>query len=201
MSEPLTLTGALLGVMASKRVPCEGLPTGRMDRVERGVLVGSLADDCSAKKLATNGHTFVARSGFRLRGDGCSFCQCPSIFASNLVIGGPEELGHDELFARVGGGLNVGRIRYTYPINGLGPGDSTCIIVGDSYLIEDGKLAQSLEPNTVRINDNFIPLFQQIIRVSRDKKPTLVSSAEETVVAPELAVRWMHVENIAEYMG
>jgi hypothetical protein len=52
-----------------------------------------------------------------------------------------------------------------------------------------------------RINDNFIHLFQQIIRVSRSKKPTLVWSAEEMVVVPERAIRRVRVENIAEYMG
>ncbi len=51
------------------------------------------------------------------------------------------------------------------------------------------------------VNDNFIPLFQQIIGITRDKKPILVWSAEETVVAPELAVRRVHVENIADFIG
>jgi predicted Zn-dependent protease len=71
--------------------------------------------------------------------------------------------------------------------------------VRDSYLIADGKLARPLKPNTVRINDHFLMLFQQIIGVTRDEKPALVWSAEETVVAPELAGRRVHVENIADY--
>jgi predicted Zn-dependent protease len=74
-------------------------------------------------------------------------------------------------------------------------------VVGDSYLIEDGELGQPLQPNTVRINDDLINLFQQIIAVTRDRKPTLVWSAEETLVAPELAVQRVHVESIAEYTG
>jgi predicted Zn-dependent protease len=144
---------------------------------------------------------FAPRNGFRFGGDGRSFRLRPSIFATNLVIEGVEDRSHDELLARVGTGLYVGRIWYTCPINGLGPGDFTCTIVGDSYRIEDGQLGQPLKPNTVRISDNFIPLFQQIIGITRDKKPTLVWSAEETVVAPELAMRWVHVENIADDMG
>ena len=100
-----------------------------------------------------------------------------------------------------GTGLYIGRIWYTYPINGLSPGDFTCTVVGDSYLIEHGKLGQPLKPNSIRINDNFIQLFQNVIGVTRDKKPTLIWSAEETVIAPELAVRQLHVENIAESMG
>jgi PmbA protein len=198
---PIYDHGAPAGAIASKRMTCEGLPTGRTDLVERGVLVGFLADDYTAKKLETNVCAFVPRNGFRFGGDGRSFRQRPSIFATNLVIEGTEELSHDELLARVGTGLYVGRIWYTYRINGLAPGDFTCTVVGDSYLIEDGKLGQPLKPNTVRTNDNFIPLFQQIIGVTGDKKPALVWSAEETVVAPELAVRRVHVENIADYMG
>ena len=160
---------ALPGAMASKRVTCEGLATGRTDLVERGVLVGFLADHCTAKKLETNVRSFRPRNGFRFGGEGT--------------------------------GLYIGRIWYTYPINGLGPGDFTCTVVGDSYLIEHGKLGQPLKPNSIRINDNFIQLFQNVIGVTRDKKPTLVWSAEETVIAPELAVRQLHVENIAESMG
>jgi hypothetical protein len=44
-------------------------------------------------------------------------------------------------------------------------------------------------------------LFQQIIGVTGDKKPTLVWSAEATVVAPAVAVARVQDENIAEYMG
>ncbi len=193
--------GALPGAIASKRVTCEGLPIGRPDLVERGVLVGFPADDYTAKKLETNVRAFALLNGFRFGGDGRSFRLRPSIFATNLVIEGVEDRSHDELLARVGTGRYVGRIWYTCPINGLGPGDFTCTIVGDSYRIEDGQLGQPLKPNTVRINDNFIPLFQQIIGITHDKKPTLVWSAEETVVAPELAMRWVHVENIADDMG
>ena len=68
-------------------------------------------------------------------------------------------------------------------------------------LIEHGQLRQPLKPNTIRINDNFIQLFQNVIGITRDKKPTLVWSAAETVVAPELAVRQLHVENIAGVYG
>jgi PmbA protein len=193
--------GAIPGAMASKRVTCEGLPTGRTDLVERGVLVGFLTDDYTAKKVGTALRTFVPRSGFRFGGGGRSFRQRPDIFATNLVLQGEEEISHEELLARVGTGLYIGRIWYTYPINGLGQGDFTSTVVGDSYLIENGRLSQPLKPNTVRINDNFIHLFQHIIGITREKKSTLVWAAEETVVAPEVALQGVHVENIAEYMG
>jgi len=193
--------GSIPGAMASKRVTCEGLPTGRTELIERGVCVGFLADDYTAKKVGLNLRAFVPRNGFRFGGGGRSFRQRPGIFATNLVLQGAAEIGHEELLARLGTGLYVGRIWYTYPINGLGPGDFTSTIVGDSYLIEHGRLGQPLKPNTVRINDNFIRLFQDITGITREKKSTLVWAAEEIVVAPELAVPQVHVENIAEYMG
>jgi hypothetical protein len=64
----------------------------------------------------------------------------------------------------------------------------------------EGKLAQPLKPNTVRIDDDFISLFRQIFAITRDRQPTLVWSAEGTVVALELVVRRVHVGN-ADDMG
>ncbi|MBI3328213.1 MAG: TldD/PmbA family protein [Nitrospinae bacterium] len=193
--------GSIPGAMASKRVTCEGLATGRTDLVTGGRLVGFLADDYTAKKVGATLRAFVPRNGFRFGGGGRSFRQRPGIYATNLVLQGAEEVSHEELLARVATGLYIGRIWYTYPINGLGTGDFTSTMVGDSYLIEHGKLAQPLKPNTVRINDNFIHLFQRIIGISREKKSTLVWAAEEIVVAPEMGVQRVNVENIAEYMG
>jgi hypothetical protein len=158
-------------------------------------------DDYSAKKREATAPSFVPHDGFRFEGDGRGFRRRLSIIATNQPVEGSEELRHEGLLARVGTGSYVGRIRYTYPINESRSGDFTSTIVGDSYPTAGGKLAQPLKPNTVRSNDHFISLFQQIIGVTCDKKPALVWSAEETVVAPELAVRRVHVENIADFAG
>ena len=64
-----------------------------------------------------------------------------------------------ELLARVRDGLYVGRIWYTYPINGLRAGDFTCTVVGDSFTIRDGRLAAPLKAKTLRINDNVTRLL------------------------------------------
>jgi hypothetical protein len=60
----------------------------------------------------------------------------------------------------------------------------------------EGKLAQPLKPNTVRISDNYISLFRQIFAVARDRKPTFAWSAEGTVASLELAVRYVHVGSV-----
>jgi predicted Zn-dependent protease len=123
------------------------------------------------------------------RGDGRSFPQRPRIFTPNLVIEGTEKFGHDKLLTPMSTGPYAECSRYINPINGRGRGDFTGTIVRHSYRITDGKPARPFEPKTVRINGDSIHLFQQIIGVSRDKKPMLVWSMNETVVAPEPAVR------------
>ena len=65
-------------------------------------------------------------------------------------------------------GLYIGRIWYTYPINGLRAGDFTCTVVGDSFIIRDGRLAAPLKANTVRINDNITRLLASVVGVTKD---------------------------------
>ena len=55
--------------------------------------------------------------------------------ASNVVLEGARPVAFDDLVRRIGDGLYIGRIWYTYPINGLRAGDFTCTVVGDSYII------------------------------------------------------------------
>jgi hypothetical protein len=100
-----------------------------------------------------------------------------------------ENLGHDKLLAPMKTGLYAGCSRSIKPINRLGREDITSAVVRDSYRMTDDKSARPLEPKSVRIKDESLHLFEQIIGVSRHKKPMPVWSLEETVVAPEPAVR------------
>jgi len=68
----------------------------------------------------------------------------------------------------VGDGIYIGRIWYTYPINGLLAGDFTCTVVGDSYIIEGGKITEPLKPNSIRIADNIRNLLNQVIGTTKD---------------------------------
>src|SRR5262249_23695543 len=104
------------------------------------------------------------------------------------------------LIRTVRDGLYVGRIWYTYPINGLAKGDFTCTVIGDSCLIRDGRLAAPLRANTIRINDNITRLLQHIVGITRDVKGTVVWAADEVVYAPEIAVAGVHVDEIAGFM-
>jgi len=115
-------------------------------------------------------------------------------------VEGAEAVSLDELIGRVRNGLYIGRIWYTYPINGLRAGDFTCTVVGDSFIIRDGKLVAPIKANAIRINDNFTRILANIVGITKDVKGTLVWAADEVVYAPEVAVRGVHVDEIAGFM-
>lgn len=207
--------GAMPQLMGSKGVTCEGLPTGRTDLVREGVLVGCLSDwyetqrllrdpDLGAKLGATGAAAEAAlapRNGFRFgAGGGRQFDRRPDIAASNVVVEGAAPVALDDLLRTVRDGLYVGRIWYTYPINGLRAGDFTCTVVGDSYIIRDGRLAEPLKPNTVRIDDNITRVLGSVVGVTKDVKGTIVWAADEVAYVPEIAVAGVPVDGIAGFM-
>jgi hypothetical protein len=207
--------GAAPGLMGSKAITCEGLPTGRTDLLRDGVLVGCLSnwyesrrllrDPRLAAKLGATGEAAIRalspRNGFRFgAGGGRQFDAAPGVAASNVVVEGTDGVSRDELLRRVGDGLYIGRIWYTYPINGLTAGDFTCTVVADSYRIRDGRLAEPLRPNTLRIDDNLANVLNNIIGVTKDVKGTIVWAADEVAYVPEIAVRDVHVREIAGFM-
>ncbi|MFQ6019992.1 MAG: TldD/PmbA family protein, partial [Dehalococcoidia bacterium] len=206
--------GAAPGLLGSKGITCEGLPTGRTELIRDGVLVGLLAnhyeterimaDPMAKEKLGIDpkerAAALVPRNGFRFaRGGGRHFDAQPGIHPTNVLVPGDVE-SDQELARLVGDGLYIGRIWYTYPVNGLRAGDFTCTVVGDSYVIRDGRLAEPIKPNTLRINDNIRNVLSGVIGVTREGKPTLVWAADEIVYAPEIAVEKLQAQAIAEYM-
>jgi hypothetical protein len=206
--------GAMPGLAGSRGITCEGLPTGRTDLIKDGVLVGLLShwydtqrllhDPEARRKLgvdpAAAAAALVPRNGFRYDGGGRSFETTPGTSASNVVVEGAAAVTLEQLLARVRNGLYVGRIWYTYPINGLRAGDFTCTVVGDSFIIRDGRIASPLKANTIRINDNVTRLLGAVIGTTKDARGTLVWGADEVVYAPAIAVAGVHVDAIAGFM-
>jgi PmbA protein len=205
--------GALPGLVGSKGITCEGLPTGRTDLIRHGELAGCLTswystqrllrDPALAAKLGATGARAAAaltpRNGFRFgAGGGRQFDSPPGIAASNIVVEGQEPVSHEELLRRVGDGLYIGRIWYTYPINGPSAGDFTCTVVADSYIIRDGRIVAPLKPNVIRINDNIATFLNNVVGVTKDAKGTIVWAADEVVYAPEVAVSGIRVDAIAD---
>jgi PmbA protein len=192
--------GAKAGEIGSKKITCEGLPTGRTDLIDRGKLVGFLSNHYYAKKLESNVKKFTPRNGFRFGGRGRNFQRSASIYATNVVIEGTSELTSEDLISKIKNGIYIGRLWYLYPVHGLARADFTGTIIGDSFIIKNGKLAVPLKPNTVRISDNFLKLLQNITGISKEKKPTLTWGSDEVVIAPEIAVRGINLENVAEFV-
>ncbi|MGH6691077.1 MAG: TldD/PmbA family protein, partial [Gammaproteobacteria bacterium] len=207
--------GAMPGLMGSKGITCEGLPTGRTDLIRNGVFAGCLANWYQAQRLLSDpelgaklgvtgeaaARALAPRNGFRFgAGGGRQFDRPPGVGASNVVVEGEEAVSREELLRRVGDGLYIGRIWYTYPINGLRAGDFTCTVVADSYRIREGRLAEPLRPNTLRIDDNLATVLNNIVGITKDAKGTIVWAADEVAYVPELAVRGVHVREIAGFM-
>lgn len=215
-SKQLTLLdhGAQRGMMGSKGITCEGLPTGKTRLIQRGKLVGLLSnhyeqqrllkDPKGAEKLGADPNrqtkAIVPRNGFRFgAGGGRQFNAQPGIAPTNAIVEAGDR-GLDEIIAEVKDGLLIGRIWYTYPINGLRAGDFTCTVVGDSYIIKDGRIVAPLKPNTVRISDNIHNILTNIIAIGNDAKGTLVWAADEVIYTPEIAVRGVKIDEIAGFM-
>jgi hypothetical protein len=211
----LTLSdhGALRGATASKGITCEGLPTGKTRLIHRGKLVGLLAnfyeqqrilkDPRAAAKLGRDpraaAKALVPRNGFRFgEGGGRRFETPPGISPTNVIVESGQPVSREELLAQVGDGLYIGRIWYTYPINGMRAGDFTCTVVGDSFLIRDGRLAAPLQANAIRINDNILRVLRGITGVSADRRETTVWAADEVIHAAEIAVTDVRVNAMGE---
>jgi predicted Zn-dependent protease len=73
-------------------------------------------------------------------------------------------------------------------------------VVGDSFIIRDGRLAAPLKANAVRINDNITRVLQNVTGVTKDAKGTVVWAVDEVVYTPEIAVSGVHVDAIAGFM-
>jgi predicted Zn-dependent protease len=207
--------GAARGLAGSKGITCEGLPTGRTDLIREGVLVGLLSNFYETQRLLRDPQgkeklgldprharkALAARNGFRLGGDGGRpFDVPPGVAATNVVLEGKKTHDSRQLRTLVGDGLYIGRIWYTYPINGLAAGDFTCTVIGDSYIIEEGKLASPLKPNTVRINDNILKILNAIMGIGRERVGTFAWAADEIIYAPEIAVEGVRITEIADFV-
>lgn len=189
--------GALPGEVASKKITCEGLPTGRTDLVSGGMLVGFLANHYLSQKLSGPIASFEPRNGFRFYTLGRNNDMRPAISPTNIVVEGREEVSGEELLSGIKEGVYIGRIWYTYPINGMAAGDFTSTIIADSFMIRDGKISTPLKPNTIRINSNISHVLNNVHSVTKEKKTTLVWAAEEAVIAPEIRVTGVRLDSIA----
>ena len=217
-SESLTMVdkGNTPGLVGSKGITCEGLPTGETVLIREGVLSGLLSnwyeyqrllnDPKAEEKLGVNPsnfrHAMLPRNGFRFaRGGGRSFGMLPTASATNIVFQPTAGTDLQTLVKKIDKGIMVGRLWYTYPVNGLRAGDFTSTLTADSYFIEDGQIKAPIKVNTLRINDNISNILMGILGMTRDTRPTLLWAADEIVYAPiGVMVDSVHFEEIAKFI-
>jgi len=203
------------GLAARKGITCEGLPTGNTALITKGTLTGLLSNDYERKRILHDKKakeklgvdplawkkSIVPRNGFRFgQGGGRNHASIPSISPTNVVIEGEPSFHLGGLLKKVKDGIYIGRIWYTYPINGLQAGDFTSTIVGDSYLVKDGKLAEPLKPNTVRINDNVHSVLKQIMGIENTHTGIVLWAADEVIYAPHIAISQLKMSKISEFV-
>ena len=208
--------GSLPGLAASKAITDEGVPTGRTDLIKDGMLVGLLSnyydhqrmlnDSKGIEKLGAEpskvAGAIAPRNGFRTgRGGGRNFDSPPTTTSTNLIVEGREKYSHEELLRRVGDGLYIGRIWYTYPVNGISAGDFSGTVVGDSYIIKDGKLGAPIKPNTLRMNENIHNVLNSILGIGAQRNGTVRWASDQVTWAPEVAVDDFHLNEIGEFMN
>jgi PmbA protein len=206
--------GCKKGFAASKGITCEGLPTGRTELIKAGKLSGLLSSDYETKRIlkdekareklgvdpASFKEAIAPRNGFRFgHGGGRNHDTIPSISPTNVIIEGEQALSLEDLLRTVKNGVYIGRIWYTYPINGIKAADFTATIVGDSYLIKDGQLTDPLKPNTVRINDNIHSVFNNLTGIENRQTGIVLWAADEVIYAPHIALSELKMSHIAEF--
>jgi predicted Zn-dependent protease len=65
-------------------------------------------------------------------------------------------------------------------------------------MIRDGRIAEPIRANAIRINDNITTFLNNVAGVTKDVKGTIVWAADEVVYAPEIAVTDVRVDAIAD---
>jgi PmbA protein len=186
--DPAAPQGAL-----RRNLTCEGFPARRTTLIRDGRLVGLLsnyydghrlaADENRAEKLgpaAESGAEFPPNSGYRLgESAGRRYDASPGSAGTNLIMRTRGGRNERDLVRAVGDGIYVGRVWYTYPINGQRAGDFTCTVSGDSYVISGGRLSAPLAPNALRINANIEQVFANPVGVGNRTAPALVWGSPE----------------------
>jgi PmbA protein len=184
-----------------RHITCEGIPARRVDLIRDGRLIGLLSDfydthwlltaDDRAEKLGPNAPAmleFPPFSGYRLgEGGGRRYDAGPGASGTNVVMRARGGLGDREMIRAVGEGVYVGRVWYTYPINGQRAGDFTCTVTGDSHLIRNGELAEPLAPNALRVNANIARVFDAVIAAGARALPAVIWGAPEAYYVPAIA--------------
>ena len=207
LDDPVMRAGAVI-----RAITCEGLPAKRIDLIRDGKLVGLMSNFYDSHRLATDEErveklgipaekvpNFPARNGYRLgEGGGRRFDQSPGSSGTNIVMKARDGLDDDAVIRKVRDGLYIGRVWYTYPINGQRAGDFTCTVSGDSYVIRNGRLAEPIAPNALRINSNIANVFRGMIAAGKRSHSAIVWGSSESFHVPAVACAGIAVASVGK---
>jgi TldD protein len=177
--------GRLPGMLGSRTITGDGLPTGTTTLIEQGRLVGFLADAYHAQHLTELVGAVVPRNGMRHATNGQSFAMRPGIFPTNVRFASPDAVELEALLASIDQGLYVGDLWHTTTPEGLRTGALASTVIGPSYAIRQGQLAEPVPPGTLSLQDNFLDLLQRLTGVSTTQQPVWLATRQSLVLAPE----------------
>jgi PmbA protein len=177
--------GRLPGLLGSRTITGDGLPTDTTTLIEQGRLVGFLADAYHAQHLVELVGAVVPRNGMRHATNGQSFAMRPGIFPTNVTFSSPEAVALEALLAPIDQGLYVGDLWHTRTPQGLRTGVFTSTVIGPSFVIRQGQLAEPVRPGTLVLQDNFLDLLQRLTGISTTRQPVVLATRQSLVLAPE----------------
>jgi PmbA protein len=210
IDDPSATRGAI-----RRRITCEGLPALSSALIRDGKLTALLSnfydshrlanDEAVAAKLGESAPprpNFSASNGYRIgEGGARRFDSAPHTNATNVMMKTSGGLPDAKLLATVRNGIYIGRVWYTYPINGQRAGDFTCTVSGDSYLIEKGRLTTPITPNSLRLNAHLDEVFRSATAIGTHLQPAFVWGQPEAFYLPALAVDQLSLTSVTEAPG
>ena len=140
--------GRLPGMLGSRTITGDGLPTGTTTLIAQGRLVGFLADAYHAQHLIGLVGAVVPRNGMRHATNGQSFAMRPGIFPTNVTFASPDAGARCPPGPHRPGSVRRRSVAYTTP-EGLRTGAFTSPVIGPSYAIRQGQLAEPVRPGTL----------------------------------------------------
>lgn len=178
--------GRYPGLIGSRSITGDGLPTGTTDLITDGRLTGVLANAYHAQSMAATFGATPPRNGMRHALNGESFAMRPGVFPTNVTFDSDAAVPRDALIAPISAGIYVGGLWAASYRRGGAPGDFTATVAGPSFHILDGKLARPLQPRTLHIQDNIHGVLQRLTGLSSLRRPVVMTTGQSVVLAPEL---------------
>ena len=117
---------------------------------------------------------------------------------TNIVMTARDGLEDDALIRRVRDGLYVGRVWYTYPINGQRAGDFTCTVSGDSHVIRNGKPGGTDRAQLFEDQFEHRKSFQGNIAAGKRSHAAIVWGSSEAFYVPAIACEAISVSAVGK---